>query len=395
MTFSDRLIQQQSEREATIKIEKEYKESMAEAEKDLSKEKAKIEEQQVKDTQAQKDAELKIIKDYQKSRLSELTQEKNAVKDNYKELTALYKKYGMDTEQLTKDKNKALKDLEIQGYTSSLDKLSNYVRDARDIWDGLTSTWDTVVKTWDFVITKLSKTPDTTGMGNISNYINTASQGGNVGIPNVPKIGVGGTAAGAKAIGSKIAGPLMVASVGIAWYKDYQTGKKLDDAKLKSQKEYSATLQDLVKTTELTAEQANFLFIQYQHENDKFKKGMIVNEKYMTYQEIQDYIDSILEKSPIRDTLKLARDNRNTIEALQIKGFEEYQGYQRSRIKGMGYAESAAQAIPVQTGNQAPSANLNINFNLAPNQQQIDGLTRDVELSARKQGFRVKVGRNA
>jgi len=194
--------------------------------------------------------------------------------------------------------------------------------------------------------------------------------GGGTGIPNLPtdnKSSIGGSVV--QVAEYLPAEYLPLVGVGIKWIDDYQTGKKLDEAKLEGEKEYAKSLQSLVKANQITSEKANFQFTEYLHELDKnFKKGMILNEKYMTYQEVEDYLAYTKEKSP-------------------------------SITQAGGYVATTSGAIrgtpATTTANQAPSANLNINFNLAPSQQQLDGLTRDVELSARKQGFRVKVGRNA
>jgi tape measure domain-containing protein len=353
MSFSDRLIQQQSERDAQIKIEKDYKESMVEAEKDYAKQKATIEADRVKSEKDSKDAELKIIADFQKSKLSALDQEKIDVNDNYTELKKLYEKYGYDTVQLEKDRQQALKDIKYQGYVDDLDKLSGWVTDTKTILSGVKDAWDGLKWAKEKYDQLTVKKPTVTG----------GVTGGGTGIPNLPtdnKSSIGGGT-------GQVAQYLPLVGVGIKWTDDYQTGKALDAAKLKASTEYADSLRGLVKNNQLTAEKANYQFIEYQHEKDKsFKKGMIINGKYMTYQEIEDYLAYTKEKFP-------------------------------SITQAGGYVPTTSGAIRgtsvTQTANQAPSANLNINFNLAPSQQQLDGLSRDVILSARKQGLIVKTNR--
>jgi hypothetical protein len=457
MSFSDRLIQQQSERDAQIKIEKDYKESMAEAEKDLAKEKATIEADRVKAEKGSKDAELKIIADFQKSKLSALDQEKIDVNDNYTELKKLYEKYGYDTVQLEKDRQKALKDIKVQGYVDDLDKLSGWVTDTKTILSGVKDAWDTLKWAKEKYDQLTVKKPTTDYSGGATSSI----PGGLTSNDNSVKSGM-----------SALTTYLPVIAVGIKWLSDYQTGKALDAAKLKATTEYADSLRGLVKNNQLTAEKANYQFIERQHEKDKtFKKGMIINGKYKTYQEIEDYLAYTKEKFPsitqaggnvlttsgairgaspatttanqapsstLNDSFNLAPSRNmmsNDLNSLSDKyqtdiveaeknrqrTFKELDvtSIQRERIRESktyvsdlqntigrenperlsdSYRQPAnktIETVPVTTVRQQPTANININFDLSPSQQQIDEITRSVELSARKQGFRVRVGRNA
>jgi hypothetical protein len=369
MSFSDRLIQQQDERDAQIKIEKDYKEQMAEAEKDYAKEKATIEADRVKSEKDSKDAELKIIAEFQKSKLSALDQEKIDVNDNYTELKKLYEKYGYDTVQLEKDRQKALKDIKYQGYVDDLDKLSGWVTDTKTILSGVKDAWDSIKWAKEKYDQLTVKKPTVTG-------------GGTGGVTGGGTSALGGIGA-AVAIGTG----------------EYYIGKEIAKSS-KALSAYEENKGGLKTITNILQPTVGWGIRQGAHE-----QRMALSERDATNLPMGLDMNSSAGKQARTRRLDAYYQMGTYDDASYREAYKRIWGYYPANLpyvnreNQIGVATMTAETnrgTPATTiANQAPSANLNINFNLAPSQQQIDGLTRDVELSARKQGFRVKVGRNA
>lgn len=151
-----------------IQAELDSGKTIEEANKAFADEKTKIAEKQ-------KEAELQIIKDFKKSQLSDFDRQKLDINENYETLTQIYKKYGIDTTGLERDRQKQLRNLEIQGYADSLGRIADYVNDAKTLWDGLVSTWELGIDIYDRFIKKQGETPNiptTTGGGGTGGGIN-------------------------------------------------------------------------------------------------------------------------------------------------------------------------------------------------------------------------------
>jgi hypothetical protein len=135
-------------------------------------------DEKTKLAEKQKEEELQIIKDFQKSQLSDMDREKLEINENYDSLKEIYKKYGYDTVELEKDRQKQLKNLEIQGYKDSLNRISDYVSDVKTLWDGLIDTWEIGIDVYNRFIKSQGQTP---ALPNIPTTGTAASAGVGIG----------------------------------------------------------------------------------------------------------------------------------------------------------------------------------------------------------------------
>jgi hypothetical protein len=320
-TLTEQLIAGQTLREAQQKTNKEYQDAIEKADQQYANTKTQLNDQMTGKTKDQKDAELQIIKDFQKSQLSEMDRQKIDINDNYKALEQLYKEYSYDTVGLEKDRQKALRDLEVQGFKDSLDKLSGYVNNVKDILGGLKSAWNVAIDLYKKFIQTTSQTP----LSDLqSEYV---VGGGGIGVPETSNAepGKGETNWGAVASG-----------IGI-YYEIYQGYKGIKA----SQKEFKETEKQV---------------------NDLYKQGRI---------SLQEAISMMLnyEKSTGNE-----------------RGAKIYENILSSMPKNTEIT-SGASSTTTASANQAPSQSLTIN--LAPNRNMMTDMVDEIELIARKKGYRV------
>jgi len=234
--ISDYANEMQKEYDDLISGQRDFVQQQLDSGKTLEEANQAFYDEKTKMADKQKEAEMEIIKDFQFSQLSLADQQAIKIEGNYDTLKDIYKKYGMDVTGLERDKQKALRDLEIQGYADSLGRIADYVQDAKTIWDGLISTWEVGIDVYNRFIKKQGETPDLS-------QISTGTGGGG---------GGGGTDVSGISIGKAI--PLV--ATGIALYQGYKN--------IKNNKErLNAIESDLmakVDTGEITPAQAQYLY---------------------------------------------------------------------------------------------------------------------------------------
>jgi hypothetical protein len=345
-------------------------------------------DQQTGISKAQKEEELKIIKEFQKSQLSEMDRQKIDINDNYKALEQLYKEYSYDTVGLEKDRQKALRDLEVQGFKDSLDKLSGYVNNVKDILGGLKSAWEVIIDVYDRFIKKSNESPNTAGMGNISNYIPSAgnenNQGGGIGVPGITGSGLTNMQQAGAGVGG-VTGAFM-GGVGIGeteWSQKHDLVGGLVSA---AQGAVTGAVVGSVIPVVGTAIGAGVGALIGALGN-WFGRNESANARNEANKDNPYYIPTGIDwNSANGKKYRLAR-----LDAYYQSGqitYEQYiAGYQR--IFGTNPADPRVSSDNTTTAsaNQAPSQSLTIN--LAPNRNMMTDMVDEIELIARKKGYRV------